>query len=203
MKKIFKEYHQFTKQEFQQLWKDCLFVFDTNTLLNMYRYSRETVNAYFNVLNELKKKKQLWIPYQVGYEFYENRINVISKYEKSYDEILSILEKVKNDIEVKYKDHPFLDLGKIKIMINSGLSGVINKIEQANNKHPKWLEKDEVLEKLNQLFEGNIGNNYDEQKLNEIKKEGKERYEKKSPLVLRMIKNPKIKNMETLFYGIK
>ena len=181
MKKIFKEYHQFTEQEFQQLWKDCLFVFDTNTLLNMYRYSRATVNAYFDVLNELKKKKQLWIPYQVGYEFYENRINVISKYEKSYDEILSIIEKAKNDIEVKYKDHPFLDLGKIKKMINSGLSGVINKIEQANNEHPKWLEKDEVLKKLNQLFEGNIGNNYDEQKLKEIKKEGKERYEKKIP----------------------
>lgn len=181
MKKIFKEYHQFTKQEFQQLWKDCLFVFDTNTLLNMYRYSRETVNAYFNVLNELKKKKQLWIPYQVGYEFYENRINVISKYEKSYDEILSIIEKAKNDIEVKYKDHPFLDLGKIKKMINGGLSSVINKIEHANKEHPKWLEKDEVLEKLNQLFEGNIGNNYDEQKLKEIKKEGKERYEKKIP----------------------
>ncbi len=72
MKKIFREYHQFTKQELQQLWKACLFVFDSNTLLNMYRYSRETVKTYFDVLNELKKKKQLWIPYQVGYEFYEN-----------------------------------------------------------------------------------------------------------------------------------
>ena len=181
MKKIFKEYHQFTKQEFQQLWKDCLFVLDTNTLLNMYRYSRATVNAYFDVLNELKKKKQLWIPYQVGYEFYENRINVISEYEKSYDEILSIIKKAKSDIEDKYKDHPFLDLCEIKKMINNGLSGIVKKIKQAKNKHPKWLEKDEVLEKLNLLFEGNIGNNYDEQKLKEIKGEGKERYEKKIP----------------------
>ena len=145
----------------------------------MYRYSRETVTAYFDVLNELKKKKQLWVPYQVGYEFYENRINVISEYEKSYDEILSLLEKAKSDIETKYKEHPFLNLCEIKENINKGLSGVETKIKQAKKSHPKWLEKDEVLEKLNQLFKGNIGNNYEEQKLNEIKKEGKERYEKK------------------------
>jgi len=181
MKNIFKEYHQFTEQEFQQLWKDCLFVLDTNTLLNMYRYSRATVDDYFNVLREIKNNNQLWIPFQVGYEFYENRINVISEYEKSYDEILLIIEKAKIDIEAKYKDHPFLDLGKIKEMMNRGLSGVEEKIKQAKKDHPKWLEKDEVLEKLNQIFEGNIGKNYEEQKLNEIKKEGKERYEKKIP----------------------
>ncbi|MGA2781597.1 MAG: PIN domain-containing protein [Smithella sp.] len=181
MKKIFREYHQFTDQEFQQLWKNCFFVFDTNTLLNMYRYSRTTVDAYFDVLNELKKNKQLWIPYQVGYEFYENRINVISEYEKSYDEILSILEKAKSDIEAKYKDHPFLNLYEIKEEMGKGLSGVEKKIKQAQKNHPKWLEKDEVLEKLNSLFDGNIGNNYDEQKLIDIKKEGKERYEKRIP----------------------
>jgi len=139
MQKIFREYHQFTDQEFQQLWKNCFFVFDTNTLLNMYRYSRTTVDAYFDVLNELKKKKQLWIPYQVGYEFYENRINVISEYEKSYDEILSILEKAKSDIEAKYKDHPFLNLYEIKEEMSKGLSGVEIKIKQAKKKHPKWL----------------------------------------------------------------
>jgi hypothetical protein len=147
----------------------------------MYRYSRTTVDAYFDVLNELKKNKQLWIPYQVGYEFYENRINVISEYEKSYDEILSILEKAKSDIEAKYKDHPFLNLYEIKEEMGKGLSGVEKKIKQAQKNHPKWLEKDEVLEKLNSLFDGNIGNNYDEQKLIDIKKEGKERYEKRIP----------------------
>jgi len=186
MKKKFKEYHQFTKQEFQQLWKNCLFVFDTNTLLKMYRYSRTTVDKYFYAQNDLKKKKQLWIPYQVGYEFYENRINVISEYEKSYDEILSIIQNAKSKIEAKsaedkYKDHPLLDLSDIKKEMDEGLSSVEKKIEQAKEKHPKRLEKDDVLERLCQLFRGNVGNNYDEQRLTEIKKEGKERYEKKIP----------------------
>lgn len=181
MKKIFKEYHQFTKQEFLQLWKNCLFVFDANTLLNMYRYSRTTVDDYFKVLEKLKKRNQLWIPYQVGYEFYENRIDVIYEYEKSYDEILSILKKAKNDIESKYKDHPFLNLSRINKEINTGLSGVESRIKKAKSDHPKWIEKDDVLEKLNQLFKGNVGNNYDNPKLKEIKREGKDRYKKSVP----------------------
>lgn len=181
MKKIFKEYHQFTEEELEQLWKSCLFVFDTNTLLNMYRYSRETVDAYIQVLEELKTKNQLWLPYQVGYEFYENRIGVISEYEKSYDEILSIMNQTKKDIQIKYKNHPFLDLVSINEEIGKGLADVESKIKKQKETHPRWIEKDEVLEKLNSIFEGSIGNNYDEEKIIKIRQEGKERYEKKIP----------------------
>src|SRR3989338_8073098 len=110
MRNKFKEYYQFSDTEFKELWRGCLFVFDTSTLLNMYRYSRQTVQAYFKILTELKAKNQLWLPYQVGYEFHERRITVITDYEKSYDEILKILEQAKNDIQTKYKEHPFLDL---------------------------------------------------------------------------------------------
>jgi hypothetical protein len=181
MKKSFREYHQFTATEFDQLFKNCLFVFDANTLLNMYRYSRETVNSYMKVLAELKNKGQLWIPYQIGYEFYENSIGVISEYEKSYDEILSILDDAKKNIENKYKNHPFLDLVKIKEEMNAGLSKVESKIKIQKNNHPKWLEGDDVMEKINELFEGSVGENYTDKKIGEIKKEGEARYAKKIP----------------------
>ena len=181
MKDTFKQYHQFTEEEFKQLWANCLFVFDTNTLLNMYRYSRSTVDAYFKVLKSLKRKKQLWIPYQVGYEFYENRIDVISEYEGSYDSVLSILDRAKKDIEESYKNHPFLDLKEIKNKMDTGLKSVEAEINKAKNNHPKWIEKDDVLDEINSLFENSIGINYDEERLVEIMKEGKERYEKKIP----------------------
>ncbi len=181
MKKTFREYHQYTDKEFKSLWKNCLFVFDTNTLLNMYRYSRKTVDDYFKVLEKLKKKKQLWIPYQVGYEFYENRINVISEYEKSYDEMLEILECTKKDIENKYKDHPFLDLKDINTRITKGLSSAEVAIKQAKDNHPNWLVKDDVLEKINILFDGSLGAEYSKEEIDKIKKEGVTRYSNKTP----------------------
>lgn len=181
MKKTFREYHQFTEEEYKQLMKDCIFVLDTNTLLDMYRYSRETANEYLAILGELKKKNQLWIPYQVGYEFYERRIDVISEYEKSYDEILSIIQRAKSDIETRYKHHPFLNFDEIKKGMNEGLSSVEVKIGKQKEKHPKWLDKDDVLESLNSLFESNIGENYSIDEIDKIKAEGKQRYEKGVP----------------------
>lgn len=181
MKNTFREYHQYTAEEFKELWGNCLFVFDTNALLNMYRYSRKTVNVYFEVLTDLKNRNQLWIPYQVGYEFYENRINVITEYEESYDEISSLLENAKNEIETKYKDHPFLDLKDINRKVKEGLSSAEATVKDAKIKHPKWLENDEVLEKLNELFEKSVGSDYDNERMCEIIKEGAERYSKKIP----------------------
>lgn len=181
MKNTFKEYHLFSPKEFQKLWKECLFVFDANALLNMYRYSRETVKAYFKVLNELQKKEQLWIPYQVGVEFYENRLGVISEYEKSYDEIMQILNKAKGELDKKYKDHPFLDLSKIKDNFDKGVENAEDEIKKVKEKHPEWTKKDEVLDELNKVFEGNVGGGYDQKKLEEVCKDGEARYEKNIP----------------------
>ncbi len=181
MKTTFKEYQKFTDEEYKKLWENCTFVFDTNILLNMYRYSRETVDAYFKVLDKLKKKKQLWIPYQVGYEFYENRINAISESEKSYDKILEVLRKAKNDIENNNRDHPFLDIEEINTKIKEELERAESRIGEEKEKHPKWLENDEILTKVNELFDNCVGKKYDTEKLDKIKNEGEERYKNNIP----------------------
>lgn len=181
MKATFREYHQYSEDEFKKLWDECIFVFDTNTLLNMYRYRRETVDKYFKVLSELKKNNKLWIPHQVGYEFFENRISVISDYEKSYDEILTTLNSTKDSIDKKYKNHPFLDWEEVKTKIDSGLESVIKDIKKKKNEHPKLLDKDDILDKINALFDSCVGKCFDDKKLEEIKKDGEKRYSRKIP----------------------
>lgn len=181
MRERFREYHQFSDKGIKELWSKALFVFDTNTLLNMYRYSRDTVDDYVKVLSELKKEDRIWIPYQVGLEFYENRMSVISEYERSYDSILQILEKTKEEIENKYKNHPFLNLSKIREDISLGLSNVERDIKTAKDCHPKWLKKDDMLEKINGLFENATGDPYPKDKLTALYRQADKRYESKIP----------------------
>lgn len=181
MKTTFKEYRRYTEEEYRELWKTSLFVFDANVLLNMYRYSRNTVRDYLEILKNLKRRGQLWLPYQVGKEFFENRIKVILSLEKSYDEILEILNRAKTEIDKKYHDHPFLNLTKIKDEVEKGMSGIYRDIKQHKEKHPKWLEKDDVIDTLDDLFQGNIGDDYSEEEKKKIYSDGKERYERKIP----------------------
>lgn len=181
MKKTFREYYQYSEEEFKKLWDEGIFVFDTNTLLNMYRYRRETVSKYFKVLSELKKNNKLWIPHQVGYEFFENRTSVISDYEKSYDEILTTLNSTKDSIDKKYKNHPFLDWEELKSKIDKGLESVIKDIDKKKKEHPKLLDQDDILDQINNLFDGCVGSCYTEEELSKIKKDGENRYSKKIP----------------------
>ena len=79
--KIF-EYIEPTTAEKAELWNNAVFVFDTNALLNLYRYSKNTRNEVISALEENKEK--IWIPYQVAYEFMKNRCDVINEGHSRY-----------------------------------------------------------------------------------------------------------------------
>ncbi|NIP39154.1 MAG: hypothetical protein GWO07_10890 [Candidatus Dadabacteria bacterium] len=56
MKKLFKGYYELTEEDFQILWDNATFIFDTNTLLNLYRYQEGTRKQLFKFLKNIKKE---------------------------------------------------------------------------------------------------------------------------------------------------
>ena len=79
MRKSYEEYYGRTDEELESLCQFAVIVLDTNSLLDLYRFSEEASKQYIEVLGSLKE--QLWIPYQVGYEFQERRLTVIGQQE--------------------------------------------------------------------------------------------------------------------------
>lgn len=67
MKGMFPQYEERTVEEFKSAWKDGLFVFDTNVLLNFYRYQTATRKELIDILHQLPNR--IWIPHHVGLEF--------------------------------------------------------------------------------------------------------------------------------------
>ena len=100
MIELFKGYANYSESEYKSIWKDATIVVDANILLNFYRYSPETKKLYIEILKKLKKR--LWIPYQVGFEFYKNKDSVMNSSFKIYDslgnDINSAINKIKNTI---------------------------------------------------------------------------------------------------------
>ena len=66
MKTHFKEQYALLEEEKKAVWDDCYVVLDANILLNFYRFSKDTSDDIFNILEAIKDK--LWIPYQVAWE---------------------------------------------------------------------------------------------------------------------------------------
>src|SRR5690349_1378861 len=108
MKKEFVGFYKATKKEIDQAWEKGYFVFDTNALLNLYRYTADTRNDFLAVLKNLKDR--LYLPHQIALEFHSNRLNVIKLLNKSYsiikERIESNFEKdIKPELQA-FKRHP-------------------------------------------------------------------------------------------------
>jgi hypothetical protein len=78
MKNSIWEYIDLTSEEKNELFEDGIFVFDTNVLLNLYRYSSKTSMALISAFKKLSQG--IWIPNQVAYEFMKNRCEVIKEF---------------------------------------------------------------------------------------------------------------------------
>ena len=72
MKTKFRGYYHIHKEDLLSKFSDCLFVFDANALLDIFRLNKSLTEQVFNVLKNYSA--QIRIPYHAAEE-YNNRIN--------------------------------------------------------------------------------------------------------------------------------
>src|SRR5262245_34240564 len=113
MRDMFRHHHKFTEADREAIWKDCVFVLDTNVLLNIYRYADANRQRLFDVLDALRGR--IWIPHQVALEFYKRRLGVIVEQRKKYEEAIKAIEGAMASIgDNAFKKSAFLDLETVR-----------------------------------------------------------------------------------------
>lgn len=187
MREQFKQFNPLSEHEFSTVWNECLFVFDTNVLLDLYRYSQKTMEDFISVLSQLKPK--LWLPHQVALEFFSNRNSVILEQKDAYISIKSLLSEIQSGLlketNSKLKDykrhHPLLDIDELIEKTSIFFNTLILEVEQKEDQHPDLSKKDTVLESILKIFDGFVGEPYTIDEINNLHNEGKNRYEKLIP----------------------
>ncbi len=179
MRAAFFEYYGLSEKETDKLWKEGIIVFDTNILLSLYRLSKEAREEILRVMEGYKDR--LWMPHQVGFEFHENRLETALK----PIEAVSLLEKKAADFEKGIKDfysgNPYIDYNKLEKALSSLKAKFANLASEWKASCPNPIKEDKVLDSLTGLFEGKVGDEYEEDKLSELFKIGADRYDKKTP----------------------
>lgn len=182
MKKTFAGYYRPTKKEFFELWDGCLFVLDANVLLGLYRYTEETKNDLIGILKKIANR--LWIPHQAALEYQRERMVVIVEQEDAYDKTQKLLHKTQARLEKELsflQRHPLIQTTKLLGNIGETFSKIEKELNKCKDEHPNLLQDDSVRDAITVLLEGKVGRPYSSEKLNEIYKEGKRRYENKIP----------------------
>ena len=100
MKDKFAGFHKPDDEDIKQMWAECLFVLDTNVLLNLYKYREVTRDALVEVLETLSPR--VWITYHVALEFQRSRTTVLAQQHKKFAEVRAETENLTNSLKNKF-----------------------------------------------------------------------------------------------------
>lgn len=191
MNKKFCGFYTPKQESYKEIWNDknTLFIFDTNTLLNLYRCEEQTKDDILSVMNVLSSRS--WFPFQVCLEYQRNRIDVISQSIKSLEKlkksITSMVNTTDNALsEAQVKKHLYSSLSEEVSLFKESLSASINsfikdKIEPRIKSKEKNKISDVIRKSLDEIIGDNCGDIPNQETIDEINKEGAERYSKKTP----------------------
>lgn len=181
MRQLFPVYYKPTDDEFSKMWQEGIFTFDANVLLNIYRYSPETRERFFEVLQRLKTR--IWVPHQAAHEYHKHRLNKISDQFKAFEDIEKHLNTSLKELEDNHRKHPFgIDVSPLTKIIKNTIERAKPVLQEINSQRCSLLASDSFRETIAELFAGKVGEPYSKDKLEkDIHQKAEERFKQDIP----------------------
>lgn len=186
MRNAFRGYYRATGEELKAIWGTGDLILDTNALLNLFRYTKETREVFLGVLAE--RRASLWIPHEVGVEFHRNRRRVVFEQGEPFDKLDAVIRATREDVDkilagYRNKEHPSLDDGAISAVWATALGSVEKEMTAARERHREYGGVvGNLFETVADLYEGKVGDPYADGRLSELHVEADARYAAKSAI---------------------
>lgn len=185
--------------DFNSIWENGLFVFDSNVLLDLYRLPESATNDLIGVLRDDQLRQRIWIGFQVIVEFLNNRHEAISDQKNKFNTVRSLLEEASNKYDEVFEKLAD-ELGKLKLKQRHSLIDPDKFITPANIAEGKSLieafsselsvleskqsdvnDRDQIKDVVLEIFADKVGEGFNRKELEEIYKAGEKRYENNIP----------------------
>ena len=169
--------------------ENTIIVFDTNSLLNVFRFTPEASKEYFEIIQSIQDN--IYIPYLVALEFHFhksetlllNEINVTKfkkNFSKNWNKLKSEAAKTlfsslsyRNDIDNKELNAYLSDL------LNSKDLNIENKLVEKISSISE--NQTNIFNALVEIMHSKTGERYTQEMITKIEKEGEERYKNEIP----------------------
>ena len=186
MKNNFPEFDSGVELGDKWKWDTALFVFDTNVLLNLYRYGHSTRDEWLDVFDKLSK--QIWIPHHVALEFQRNRLIVIADQNRKFTEVRNVINRTGSNLKSSIKNlslegrHSLIDPDKVLNDMRDFVKGSSKYLGDIEKNIQKVNETDPLKSRLEEIFDGRVGEELaDQKKLDEVYKAAEKRFNSKIP----------------------
>lgn len=181
IEELFVGWYDYDVDEYSSIINNSKISLDTNVLLNIYRYSKETSDKTLYLLNKIKDR--LIFSYYVAFEFTKNRKKVESASIEEYKKYQSKIESKYEEIINELKNISNNKLAKKDKLIESVIKNKEKVLQNFDSSIDKKMEvfKSGLEEEICQLFEGKIIDKYSDIEFESIKAEGIRRQKNQIP----------------------
>lgn len=178
MRDEFRGYYPLSEDELERLWTRGTIVLDTNVLLNLYKFPADAREGMFALLEAARDR--IWIPHHVALEYHRRREVVIESQLNVFDKVKTILGygsiKAELDRLQLRKFHSLISVEDVLRAIRPALEEFDAALAALESEHVKPFGADPVRDRLNELFGNDIGEAFTSQELQNLYREGTERY---------------------------
>lgn len=196
---LIKVHKELTEEEIKEIWRNGVFIFDSNVLLDLYRLPSEAKDDLISVLQNKNFNSRIWIGFQVALEFLNNRLNIIGEQKNMYSRVIKLTEdhicKINELNEIYAKEINKLNLIQRHSTIDPRAyinKGTISKSVKKFKEFQKYLKDsetehldvnnvDSIKDIIFEIFKDKIGEPFEKVELEKINKEGEERYKNSFP----------------------
>lgn len=158
---MFPEFDVGATTNYKEVWQDAIFVFDTNVLLNLYRYQSATRDQLLTVLGKLSNR--IWIPHHVALEFQRNRLSVLADQNKRFTEVRSAISKAQSSLDSDLRKlqlerrHSLIDPAPVTTGFKEITTKFLRELDEIQEKQQKLTGPDTLKDQVEALFEGRVG----------------------------------------------
>lgn len=189
MKDVFSGFYTTSQEDLIELVNqdNILFIFDTNVLLYLYSYTKETRDNFFKILDKLSDK--IWLPYHVGLEYQRKRLEIVKdekaiyrKINKHLDSVKTIFGKDLKELNLNIREPKLSDLTqKLEKDIVTLIDKYQKDVTKFDKKQPCVNSSDKIRKELDKYFSNKVGNKPTSGFIKQIIEDGKNRYLNKVP----------------------
>lgn len=177
MRSMFPGYYSPSSDDFSKIWDEGIFIFDTNVLLDLYRYSDETAESLISTMEKIKGR--IWIPYRIAFEYHRRLNDIIKGQAIEYNSAIESLTSFNKKFQEK-RSHPFLTKA-----LHKEIDDFCNRFETELRDKQKQIKQlilsNPTKDRLADIIDKAIGKQFTASELEAIYTEGVKRYAEKIP----------------------
>lgn len=175
MKQHFPGFYPYNNQELKDLLGKSTIVFGASVLLDLLRISYG--KDFLDIVNEKIGTERLWLPYDTAWLYHERLANVVDEQIKNVDSAAAALNRLKASFSDNGQ-HPYIP-DTLKVDFDKMMNKIKDALDKDRNFLLGHLNNSSLRKRIDEIFQGRIGEPYEQNQLEQLYQESEERHKQR------------------------